>query len=182
MLSTNVEIARNRAFDCRLSPDWQQMAIENNVSSYLWSALIDCSERFRLPPVRYDKGACFMLIETVWSFLHKTLATIYLNLQTMSISGLLCRCSPLLPCINDNEALGQWFVALRHVKYRWKVQLSAIETRQVSIVNTHNVYINENHNVMCWVTYARSKSFLSFSTPILQCIINNSYVSAQWYT
>ena len=35
---------------------------------------------------------------------------------------------------------------------------------------------------MCWVTYARSKSFLSFSTPICQCLINNSYVSAQWYT
>ena len=60
-----------------------------------------------------------------------------------------------------------------------KVQLSAIETRQVSIVNTHKVYNNENHNVMSWVTYVRSKSFLSFSTPILQCIINNSYVSAQ---
>ena len=28
---------------------------------------------------------------------------------------------------------------------------------------------------MCWVTYARSKSFLSFSTPICQCLINNSY-------
>ena len=27
-----------------------------------------------------------MLIEIVWSFLHKTLATIYLNLQTMSFS------------------------------------------------------------------------------------------------
>ena len=35
---------------------------------------------------------------------------------------------------------------------------------------------------MCWVTYARSKSFLSFSMPICQCLINNSYVSAQWYT
>ena len=30
----------------------------------------------------------FMLIEIVRSFLHKTLATIYLNLQTMSLSGL----------------------------------------------------------------------------------------------
>ena len=28
-------------------------------------------------------------------------------------------------------------------------------------------------------TYARSKSFLSLSTPICQCLINNSYVSAQ---
>ena len=27
-----------------------------------------------------------MLIEIVWSFLHKTLATIYLNFQTMSLS------------------------------------------------------------------------------------------------
>ena len=41
---------------------------------------------------------------------------------------------------------------------------------------------NENHKIMCWITYARSKSFLSFSTPICQCLINNSYVSAQWYT
>ena len=29
------KIARNRAFDCRLSPDWRQMAIENTVSSDL---------------------------------------------------------------------------------------------------------------------------------------------------
>ena len=28
-----------------------------------------------------------MLIEIVWSFLHKTLATIYLNLQTMFLTG-----------------------------------------------------------------------------------------------
>ena len=28
-----------------------------------------------------------MVIEIVWSFLHKVLATIYLNLQTMSLSG-----------------------------------------------------------------------------------------------
>ena len=28
-----------------------------------------------------------MLIEIVWSFLHKALAMIYLNLQTMSLSG-----------------------------------------------------------------------------------------------
>ena len=133
---------RNRAFDCRLSPDWQQMAIVNTVSSDLWSAFIDCSERFRLPPVRYDQGAYFMLIKIVWSFHDKTLATIYLNLQTVSLSGLLWRCSPLLPCINGNEARGEWFVALRHVKFRWKVQLSAIETRQVSIVNTHKVYNN----------------------------------------
>ena len=81
-------IARNRALDCHLSPDWRQMAIQNTVSSDLRSAFIDCSERFRLSPVRYDKGAYFMLIEIVWSFLHKTLATIYLNLQTMSLSGL----------------------------------------------------------------------------------------------
>ena len=37
-----------------------------------------------------------------------------------------------------HEARGQW---LWHVKFRWKVQLSAIETHQVSIVNTHKVYI-----------------------------------------
>ena len=65
-------IARNRAFDCRLSLDWRQMAIKNTVSSDLVSAFIDCSDRFRLPPVRYDKGAYFMLIEIVWSFRHKT--------------------------------------------------------------------------------------------------------------
>ena len=47
-----------------------------------------------------------MLIEIVWSFLHKTLATIHLTLQTMSLSGLKWRCSPLLPCINVNEARG----------------------------------------------------------------------------
>ena len=35
---------------------------------------------------------------------------------------------------------------------------------------------------MRWVKYSRSKSVLSFSTPICQCLINNSYVSAQWYT
>ena len=41
---------------------------------------------------------------------------------------------------NGNETRGQWFVALRHVKLRWKVQLSAIGTRQVYIVNTYKVY------------------------------------------
>ena len=44
------------------------------------------------------------------------------------------------------------------------------------------LFLTNPRNVMCWVTYARSKSFLSFSTPICQCLINNSYVSAQWYT
>ena len=28
------KIARNSVFDCQLSPDWRQMAIENSVSNY----------------------------------------------------------------------------------------------------------------------------------------------------
>ena len=52
------------------------MVIENTVSSDLRSMFIDCSEPFPLPPIRCDKGAYFMVIEIVWSFLHKALATI----------------------------------------------------------------------------------------------------------
>ena len=39
-----------------------------------------------------------MVIEIVWSFLHKILATIYLNLQTMSLSGLGCNGIAALCC------------------------------------------------------------------------------------
>ena len=70
------KIVRNRVFNCHLLPDWRQMAIQNTVSSDLCSTFIDCSACFRLPPVRYAKGAHFMVTEIVWSFLHKTLATI----------------------------------------------------------------------------------------------------------
>ena len=57
-------------FDCRLSGVKQkkinrQMAIENIVSSDLWYAFITCSEHFRLPPIRCDKGAYFMVIESL---------------------------------------------------------------------------------------------------------------------
>ena len=48
------------------------MVIEKTVSSYLSSAFIDCSEHFRLLDIGCDKGAYFMVIETVLSFLHKT--------------------------------------------------------------------------------------------------------------
>ena len=34
ILLTHTKIARNRVFDCHLSPDWRQMAIENTVSSH----------------------------------------------------------------------------------------------------------------------------------------------------
>ena len=46
------KIVRNRVFDCLLSSDWRQMAIENTVSSDFLSAFVDSYERFRLPPTR----------------------------------------------------------------------------------------------------------------------------------
>ena len=39
-------IARNRVFDCHLSHNWRQMAIENTVSCDLLSAFVDCYEHF----------------------------------------------------------------------------------------------------------------------------------------
>ena len=50
------------------------MAITNTVSSNLLSAFIDCLDCFLLLPIRCDK-----VIETVTSFLHKTLVTMYLH-------------------------------------------------------------------------------------------------------
>ena len=54
ILSTNIDkkIIRNRVFTCHLSPDWQQMAIKNTVSSDILSAFFDCKEHFRLRPIR----------------------------------------------------------------------------------------------------------------------------------
>ena len=137
------KIARNRVFDCHLSPDCKLfiVALVSDWFGYIFSRPINTSDRrqlkmlilstnvdlrsleiefliavccltgnkwqsktlflaicdphssifsecFQLPPVQYDKGAYFMVIEIVWSFLHKTLATIYLNLQRMSLSRL----------------------------------------------------------------------------------------------
>ena len=36
------KIVRNRVFDCHLSPDWRQMAIEKNISNDFSSAFINC--------------------------------------------------------------------------------------------------------------------------------------------
>ena len=49
-----IKIVKNRVFDCHLSPDWRQMAIENTVSIEFRSKFLDCLKRFRLPPTRYD--------------------------------------------------------------------------------------------------------------------------------
>ena len=88
MLSTNMdprslETELSTAV-CRLSGDkWQSKTLFPAICvprSSIVQSVFDCR----------DKGAYFMLslIEIVWSFLHKTLATIYLNLQTISLSGL----------------------------------------------------------------------------------------------
>ena len=45
-------MVRNSVFDCNLSPNWRQMTIENTVSSDLRPAFVNCSKRFRLPPIR----------------------------------------------------------------------------------------------------------------------------------
>ena len=143
ILSTNVDL-RSLELEfliavCRSTDDeWQsktQFLAICDPPSLIVQSVFDC----RLSDMIKERiyGNC-----NFGSFLHKTLATIYLNLQTMSLSGLKRHWSPLLPYINGIEARGQWFVTLRHVKFRWKVQLSAIETRQISIVNTHKVYNN----------------------------------------
>ena len=46
------KIVRNRVFDCYLSPDWRQMAIENTVSSNFdpHSSIVKCL--FALLPIR----------------------------------------------------------------------------------------------------------------------------------
>ena len=69
------------------------MAIKNTVSRIV-IRVHKRSKRFRLPPVRYEIEAYFMVIEIVSSFLHKTLATIYLT----------CRRCPWA-CFNGNEAI-----------------------------------------------------------------------------
>ena len=46
-----------------------------------------------------------MVIEINWSFLHKTLATIYLNLQTMSLSGLPGRVAQSVTCLATDACL-----------------------------------------------------------------------------
>ena len=49
------KIARNSVFDCHLSPNWRQMAIENSVSNDFLSPFVDCINVFdcRLPGVGY---------------------------------------------------------------------------------------------------------------------------------
>ena len=34
-MNSNIKIVKNTVFDCHLTPDWRQMAIENTISSYL---------------------------------------------------------------------------------------------------------------------------------------------------
>ena len=47
------KIDRNSVFDCHLSPDWRQMAIENSVSNDFWSTFVASINVFdwRLPGV-----------------------------------------------------------------------------------------------------------------------------------
>ena len=100
------------------------------------------------------KSAFFMVTEIVWLFLHDILT---------------CRdevrhLSPLLPCINGNEALSHCDMfnldenvklsAIIHYSVMMSVcrgpfalgiyKLSAIETRHVYIVNTYKYYNNKN--------------------------------------
>ena len=89
ILSTNVD---QRSLETELSTTFCRQTGDKWQSKTLFPAI--CDPRSSIVqsvfdcPVRYDNGAYFRLIEIVWSFLHKTLATIYLNLQTMSLSGL----------------------------------------------------------------------------------------------
>ena len=53
------KIIRNRVFDCHLSPDWRQMAIESTVSSvfYWCSSIVKSVFHCRLPDVLMAEGS-----------------------------------------------------------------------------------------------------------------------------
>ena len=63
---TLIKNTLNRVLDCHLSPEWRQMAIENTVSTIFWSAFVDCSECFRLPPIRCVYGSLFINMLAVY--------------------------------------------------------------------------------------------------------------------
>ena len=116
-------------FDWHLTPNWQQMAIENTVFCDLWSAFINCSEHFPLP-VRCDKRAYFY---DNWNSL---VISPHLNMQTMSLSGLKWQWSPLLPCFDGNEAHGQWLVTNQPHCYtlNWDQMYNCQQLKHVNIL------------------------------------------------
>ena len=82
-ISTNVDPG---SLETELSPAICRLTGDKWQSKTQFPAI--CDPRSSIVESVFDTGEYFMRIEILGSFLLKTLATIYLNLQTMSLSWL----------------------------------------------------------------------------------------------
>ena len=121
------------------------------------------------------------------------------NTEKNVISSLLYTFLSSTPGLNGNEALcsvyewewspqpviGQWSATLWHIKFRWNVQLSRVETCQVSIVNTYKVYNNMFYkivnNVVCATIKASDQpAHMRSLIRAFVCLLNILLVLSYW--